>query len=198
MKPSLPAPFSVSDAAPDLAQRFALILAGLGALVARRFLRMPHLMRFTVLLYSRLSRMVKRFERALTRPARLRVARVRVRVRVRVRADRTEVARAPRLALPSGRGWIVRELGWEAAGFMAQLEALLAEAGSRAALARTPRARRILRPICRMLGMSVEAVPKISRAAQATVAGTRFTHKPVSACVPDVGAPRPARIFSAA
>ena len=192
MKPSLPAPFSVSDAAPDLAQRFALILAGLGALVARRFLRMPHLMRFTVLLYSRLSRMVKRFEQALTRPARLRVA------RVRVRADRTEVARAPRLALPSGRGWIVRELGWEAAGFMAQLEALLAEAGSRAALARTPRARRILRPICRMLGMSVEAVPKISRAAQATVAGTRFTHKPVSACVPDVGAPRPARIFSAA
>lgn len=149
-------PFILPDSAPELARRFAMIMAGLAALVARRFLRMPHLMGLTVLLYSRLSRAVRRFHRALTRmPAQARVA--------RVRAERADVARARSMALPSGRGWIVRELGWEAAAFMAQLEALLTEVATRSALDRAPGAARILRPICKMLAVDKSLTPVLVR-----------------------------------
>ena len=153
MNTSPATPFGLPDNAPDLARRFAMIMAGLGALVARRFLRMPHLMGFTVLLYSRLHRAARRFYRALVRPAGVRPA--------RARGDRQAVVRAPQVALPRGRGWIVRELGWEAAGYMAQLEALLGEVASRARLAASPGAGRVLRPICRMLGVTASAVPEI-------------------------------------
>ena len=152
-------PFGVSAAAPELVRRVALILAGLGALVARRFVRMPHLMKFTLLLWGRLNRAVRRLERALTRPARVRAARPGQRDRVR----------APVLSLPMGRGWIVRELGWEAAAFMSQLEALLGELETRAALARAPGAGRVLRPICRMLGVAADVPPVVVRAPRVRV-----------------------------
>ena len=106
-----------------------------------------------MLLYSRLSRAVRRFHRALTRmPA-----------QARVRAERADVARARSMALPSGRGWIVRELGWEAAAFMAQLEALLTEVATRSALDRAPGAARILRPICKMLAVDKSLTPVLVR-----------------------------------
>ena len=161
-------PFGLPDTAPELARRFAVIMAGLGALVARRFLRMPHLVGLTVLLWGRLNRAVRRFHRALTqKPGKVRA--------VVVRADRTYVARDRPLTLPRGRGWIVRELGWEAAAYMAQLEALLAEVESQAALAKAPHAARVLRPICRMLGVTAEVVPAIARAgAEPGVVGMRL------------------------
>ncbi|MBC7634969.1 MAG: hypothetical protein H7251_05135 [Acetobacteraceae bacterium] len=46
---------------------------------------------------------------------------------------------------------------------MAQLEALLAEPEMRAALANMPGAGRVLRPICRMLGVAAAATPEVSR-----------------------------------
>ena len=143
-------PFGLPDDAPELARRFAVIMAGLGALVAARFLRMPHLSGFTLLLYGRLNRAVRRFHRALTQPPQVRVVRARV-AAVRVRS----------LELPRGRGWIVRELGWEAAAFMGYLENLLAEIATQMALAGVPRAGRILRPVCRMLGVSAAVTPKM-------------------------------------
>ena len=137
-------------AAPDLARRFGAILAGLMALIARRFLRMPHLAGLTVLLWTRLSRATRRFERARARPTRIRVAKVR----------QARIARPGGLALPRQRGWLVRELGWEAAGFACQLEALLADPAMAAVLAGTPAAGRVLRPLCRMLGVTMPvAVP---------------------------------------
>ena len=155
MNKSPATPFGLPDNAPDLARRFAMIMAGLGALVARRFLRMPHLAGFTVLLWTRLNRAVGRFHRALTSPpARPRTA--------RTRTEPGNVAKARALRLPSGRGWLVRELGWEAAAFMGQLEALLAEVQSRAALAGAPRAARILRPICRLLGVHLSLTPNVA------------------------------------
>ena len=157
-------PFGLPDTAPDVARRFAMILAGLGALVARRFLRMPHLSGFTLLLFSRLHRAVRRFYRALTRPAgKARAPRVRV--------DRNGDVRARAVALPSGRGWIVRELGWEAAAYKAYLEALVAETGTLTALEARPGLGRILRPICRMLGvvMPVVAARAVLLSAEAVV-----------------------------
>ena len=148
-----PSPFSVPVAAPELARRFAWIMAGLGALIAARFLRMPHLSGFTVQLWGYLNRAVRRFHRALTRPA------TKVRA-TRVRVARGDAERSPPVAFPSGRGWIVRELGWEAAAYLTAMETLLAEMGTQAALAHAPGAGRILRPICRMLGVSATLTPK--------------------------------------
>ena len=137
---AFPSPFIRPDAAPEMVLRFGVIMAGLAALIARRFLRMPHLMRFTALLYGRIIRAVGRFERALGRPKRVRAKRV----------ARAGDVRTQAVSLPRGHGWLVRELGYEAAAFMGQLEALLAEPAMQAALAGAPG--RVLRPICRMLG----------------------------------------------
>ena len=153
-------PFTVPDTAPEMARRFAVIMAGLAALVARRFLRMPHLTGFTLLLWGRLNRAVRRFHQTLTQPAK---PRAKLAQAGRVRAGRTKDHQVRNPGLPSGRGWLVRELGWEAAGFMAQLEALLAEPEMRAALANMPAAGRVLRPICRMLGVAAAATPEVSR-----------------------------------
>ena len=150
-------PFGLPDTAPELARRFAVIMAGLGALVARRFLKMPHLVGFTQLLWGRLNRSVRRFYRALTQAP----------GKVRARGERTDVVRVRPVGLPSRRGWIVRELGWEAAAYMAQLEALLREIATQATIARSPAAARVLRPICRMLGVSPEVTPVIMPTKQA-------------------------------
>ncbi len=141
-------PFGLPDTAPDWARRFAMIMAGLGALVARRFITMPHLTGFTLLLWGRLNRSVQRLYRALTIPTKAGAPRARV-----------ERTRHVRLHLPSGRGWIVCELGWEAAAYLLQLEALLTEIATQTALARAPGAARIVRPICRMLGVSAALLP---------------------------------------
>jgi hypothetical protein len=143
-------PFNVSSTAPEMARRFAMIMAGLGALIARRFLKMPHLSGFTVLLWTRLNRAVRRLERVLARPP----AKARA---PRARAERGDCVRTRQPGLPSGRGWIVRELGWEAAAYIGHLEVLLAEPETQALLARFPGAGRILRPFCRMLGVPVAA-----------------------------------------
>jgi hypothetical protein len=160
-------PFGLPDTAPALARRFAMIMAGLGALIARRFLKMPRLSGFTVHLWTYLNRAVRRFHRALTqKPRKARAA--------RVRADRSDVVRVRPVALPSGRGWIVRELGWEAAAFMGALEKLLAEVETQAALAGAPGTGRVLRPICRMLGVSVADTPAVVSAPAAAVVSTRL------------------------
>jgi len=146
-------PLTEPDAAPEMALRFGAIMAGLAALIARRFLRMPHLMRFTVLLYGRLNRLAARLLRAMTRPAQVRAP----------RRDRAETVRSNAISLPRGHGWLVRELGWEAAAYMSQLEALLREPAMLGALADAPRAARVLRPICRMLGVVAEVPPVVAR-----------------------------------
>ncbi len=141
-------PFSLPDTAPELAQRFCVILAGLAGLVARRFVRMPHLMGFTLLLWGRLNRAVRRFARGMTRPAKARAA--------RKAASRQRVAPSDAVRLPSGRGWLVRELGYEAAGYASQLQHLVAEPEMQALLGQMPGLGRMLRPMCRMLGVPIE------------------------------------------
>lgn len=154
--PTANEPFGLPDAAPELARRFALIMAGLGALIARRFLKMPHLSQFTVQLWNYLNRATRRFYRALTRKTKIRAT--------RARGERAETERVRPQAWPSGRGWIVRELGWEAAAYMSALEVLLGEVAARAALMDAPGAGRVLRPICRMLGVAAAVTPVVARA----------------------------------
>jgi len=144
------------DLAPEVVRRLAMILAGLAAVVAQRFLREPKLVGLTVPLWTWLRRSAQRFERAVARP------RV-VRPVVAKDADSVPVVRAGtarvRVRLPAGKAWLVRTLGWEAAGYGSQLAHLLGEAEMQTLLAEVPAVGRILRPLCRMLG--VEALEPV-------------------------------------
>ena len=55
--------------------------------------------------------------------------------------------------LPTGRGWLVRVLGHEAAACASQLEHLLADPEAVRLLAQAPGAYRILNPLRRLLGI---------------------------------------------
>ncbi len=133
------------ELAADLARRLGVILAALAAVVARRFLRVPGRMGLIVPLWRWLTHAARRFERAALRPARpARPAGARRKV------EAPDLAR-PRL--PGSRGWMVRELGWEAAGYASQLGHLLAEPEMQALMLASPAVARMLRPLCRVLGV---------------------------------------------
>lgn len=137
------APSPLSADAAELVRRLGMILAGLAALVAARFLRNPRLIGLIGPLWRRLTHVASRIERAMARPLRAQAK--------RVRRDTCSPTRPAQL--PQGRGWLVRELGYEAVGFGLQLQHLLTEPAMQAALATMPAAGLILRPVCRMLGM---------------------------------------------
>lgn len=151
---SIPAP--VQAFAPhlafDIARRFALIVAGLAALVAHRFVRDPRLGALIVPLWTRLTRASRRFGRLMHRLA----------VNRRPRPSGTHrhlPAAATTARLPAGHGWLIRAIPHEAAAYAAQLETLLAEPAVAGLLATCPAAGRILRPLARMLGLPA-ATPK--------------------------------------
>jgi HAMP domain-containing protein len=153
-----PLPASVQAYAPDLARRLRLILTTLAAIIARRFLREPRLAALIVPLWRRLNRATRRFERLMARLAAgtLRKPHHSGRGGPHRGAD----------ALPTGRGWLVRALGPEAAACATQLQALLAEPAAAELLALAPTARRILRPLARMLAIGAFAPrPRPARAA---------------------------------
>jgi hypothetical protein len=139
-----PLPAPVQAFAPDFARRFGLIMAALAAIVARRFLREPRFAALIVPLWTRLTRAARRFERLMARLAAGRPARPR---RPGHGGPHTSAA------LPTGRFWLIRALGHEAAACASQLEALLAEPAAAELLALAPAAGRILRPIARMLAI---------------------------------------------
>ena len=153
-----------SDVAPELVRRLGWIVAGLAAVVARRFLKDPKFFALIIPLWSWLGRSGRRFGRVKVQPA--------VPVAVSVRAVTPLVAkvRTRGVRLPSRRGWLVRALGYEAAGYGCQLQALLAEPELQALLIAVPAAGRILRPLCRMLGVEpMGAVAPVVAAARVRV-----------------------------
>ena len=130
-------------------------------MIARRFLRDPRFFKLTGPLWSWLNRTVQRFGRVRMVPAAPVAA---------PRPQRVRTVPVDRVRLPSGRGWLVRALGWEAAGFGSQLQALLAEPELQALLIAVPAAGRILRPLCRMLGVEpMGAVAPVVAAARVRV-----------------------------
>ena len=146
--------------APDFAHRLGIILAALAALIARRFLREPRLAALIVPLWSRLQRAARRFEHLMVSLAAGRLP--------KPRASGRGGPHRSADALPTGRGWLVRALGPEAAACATQLEALLAEPATAELLALAPSAQRILRPLARMLAIGAFAPrPRPARAAAA-------------------------------
>ena len=166
-----PAPPSVMDALPELARSLGLIVAGLAEVVARRFLRDPAFMGLIVPLWHWLHRSARRFGRIVVRhdaPRRHRTAYARTAPPTGVR-------------LPRRKAWLVQALGYEAAGYGSQLEHLLSTPEMQAVLAAAPAARRILHPLCRMLGVAPPA--KVERTVPA-VQASRAAPLPLPPAVP--------------
>ena len=134
----------VGEVAPEMVRRVEMIVSAVAALIARRFLRDPRFMALIVPLWGWLNRTVRRMGRVRV------VAAVPV-----VRAKREPVASVPRVLLPAGKAWLVKALGWEAAGYGSQLQALMQEPEMVALLAAVPGVVRVLRPLGRMLGVVV-------------------------------------------
>ncbi len=145
--PALSAPLRA--AAPGLAVRLAMILAGLAALIARAYLRHPTRAALILPLWKRLTRAARRFTALAARLAAGRPAKP-------SKPGRPGTRPTP---FPTRHGWLVHDLRHEAAHFTAQLEALLAEPLAAELLANSPAAARILRPLCHMLGVTKAAIP---------------------------------------
>ena len=141
------APFTPSPAAPDVVRAFGEIVGGLAAVLVRLLLRRPDLVALTVPLWRWLNASVRRLERAATSPARVRA--------VVPGAGRTEARGVVAARLPSRRAWLLRAFGWEVAAFGSQLQHLLSQDAMQALLRERPAVGRVLRPICRVLGVEV-------------------------------------------
>ena len=133
---------------------FSAILTNLRAAIAARAARDRALTALLVLVWGRISRAAGRLERLIAhwRAGTLPKARG-------ARAKREAVA-GVRPGLPTGRAWLVVRVQ-ETAAFGSQLQHALSEPEWAAFLAAAPQAGRILRPLCRMLG--VEVVPAALR-----------------------------------
>jgi len=138
-------PPSVQTFAPEFAGRFGRILVALAKLVAARFLRNPRLALLIIPLWNRLNRAARRCERLMAQLAAGRLP--------KPRKPGPSGPRPSGPALPTGRGWLVRELGSEGACHGSQIQALLAEPAAVELLLIAPTANRILNPILRMLGI---------------------------------------------
>ncbi len=106
-----------------------------------------------LLLQARLFRFAREFAAFAARAAAGRALPVRARA-----SRRGPVAAgpdAPAAKLPRDDGWVVRMGGWKAAHYHALLGQMLAEPEMQALLEAVPRARRILRPLLRMLAIDV-------------------------------------------
>jgi len=135
---------------------FSTILAGLRAAVAARASRTRALEALLVVVWQRLAGMAQQFERlvVLWRAGRLPQPRAASESRQGA-ADRAPVA--ARVRVPTGQGWLLAHMQ-EAAQFGAQMQHFLSDAEMLAFLAEVPQAGRIVRPLCRMLGLPVPLV----------------------------------------
>jgi hypothetical protein len=128
---------------------FARLVATLCGFVAVRGGRDPSVTGLVLLLHGRVSRIRQRFTRLVAklmtgwRPAAL-----------APRAPRTDArVREAQARLPSGSAWLFHLLKHEAAAARAHLEQVLADPAMQAVLAEVPAAGRLMRPMCRMLGV---------------------------------------------
>ena len=78
-------------------------------------------------------------------------------LKIRVRAPSTAKTerKTPRLSFSRKRNWLGAIFGWQCRHLTSHLENLLSEPGLAARLAQTPQASRLLRPLCRMLHITL-------------------------------------------
>src|ERR1035437_7089914 len=126
---------------------FALILTGLRAVLAARAAKDRALTALLVLVWNRLSRMATRFERL--------IAHWRAGTLPSPRPSRAGQPRkhTPKPTLPTAPARLAAPVGYTAAGFGSQLQHALSDPELAEFLAAAPQANRLLRPLCRMLGI---------------------------------------------
>ena len=162
---SQPASLSIT-APPNLSEHMGLILESVRRAAAARAAKRPWLVATVLLLWPYLHRLGARFDRLLARHAAGRLAPPRSRplsaqgalprtasppaASPRAASPPAASPRAPRL--PGGFAWVLR-LVPGAGSFGSQLRHLLNRPEMAALLAEAPQAGRLLRPLCRMLGV---------------------------------------------
>jgi hypothetical protein len=136
---------------------FTSLLTALQAAIAVVAARERNLTVLLVAVWGRIGRISTRLERliALWRAGNLPKARV---YRGRIAGA---AVRPPVRVFPAMPAWLLVAVR-EAAPFGARLESMLSEAECAAFLEAAPQARRLLRPLCRMLGVGVKA-PRAGR-----------------------------------
>ena len=139
------APLDLSP--PDLSQRLALIIGALRRIIAARAGRDRAVAAIVLVVWPYLHRLAARFE-ALARRVRAGGTAV---ATPRTRPGRLAPPRSPS-CLPRGVAWLIR-LAPDAAQLGGQVRCLLADPELASLLNAAPEAGRILRPLCRMLGI---------------------------------------------
>ena len=135
-----------------LSQRLAAIVAGLLRAVGAQGMRNRALVPLFDLVWRRVTRLRNRFARLIALLLAGKLPRQHLpRHRPVAAADRT--APTPALRLPSGTFWLIEAVPYEAAGYGGQLQALMSDPAMQTLLASVPAAARILRPLCRLLGL---------------------------------------------
>ncbi len=134
-----------------IADRIALTLAGLGRAVAARIAGGAMAAAMILLVWRRIRRVDGQIRGLMER---YRAGTLRVLVQSEARS-RVGVGRARAVSdrLPQRFGWLLPLVPYEAAGFASQLRAQLVEPEMVALLDAAPQARRVLGPLCRMLGI---------------------------------------------
>jgi hypothetical protein len=129
----------------------ATILTDLRAVLAARAAKDRALSALLALVWTRLYRMATRFERL--------VARWRAGTLPSPRPSRAGQPRkhTPKPNFPSAPAWLVARVGYTAAAYGSQLQHALTDPEFADFLATVPQAGRILRPLCRMLGVELPA-----------------------------------------
>ena len=153
--PRVSFPVVPPSAPPAPADRFACLIDGLCRGHAARGAGIGLAGPLIALLWSRLRRIAVRF------------ARLAERVRAGTLAAaapppaRPAQGPAPAARLPRGFAWLVRRLP-QAASAASQLQHLLADPAMAELIAAAPQAGRLLRPLCRMLGVRPPPAPSLS------------------------------------
>jgi hypothetical protein len=176
--PAIAPPALGLPAATVLSNRLALTLGGLYRAIAARCAGRDAAITVArpllILLWSRLNRTVLRFASLAARAAAGRLAAPRQRPARPAPVSPGPVSpssspsplSSPRPRQPQGFFWLVR-LVPEAAAYASQLQYTLAEPEIAALLAATPQAGRILRPLCRMLGVPLPPALRLARVPRA-------------------------------
>ena len=140
-----------------LATRFVNILRDLRAVIGAHMVRDPARVPLFTLLWTRLGRTARRFETLFAQWQDGTLPKPRA-----SRAGQPRTTRTPSPRLPRGRTWVVALVGYRAAGHAGQLQHLLADPAMSAFLVAVPQAGRMLRPLCRILGIA--AAPELPAA----------------------------------
>ncbi len=171
---------------PTVAERFGFIMAWLGRAVVARRASPRELGPVIMAICNRLSRIAVRFAKLAGRVAAGTLPVTRRRVKRAAVSPPASVA-APPVRLPQGDAWLVR-LVPEARVFGSQLRHLLTDPEMAAMLTAAPELGRLLRPLCRMLGVTPmpELLAVAGRSAAAVVADPAPLAHPVVVARPAV------------